>query len=211
VEAGETKVSSKVKRQNPVLESIQYSPIATVISDPKLPDNPIISANDSFCALTGYKMDEIIGRNCKFLTGENTESWQTEKLRQGISSLQPVLVELLNYKKDGTPFRNAVLVAPIFDDEGALEYFIGSQIELKDEVEAPSSNRHQNAVEIVNGLSPRQREILQKMAAGFRTKQIAYQLKLSEKTVQMHRMLLFKKLHTSNAADAVRIAVEAGL
>jgi PAS domain S-box-containing protein len=209
--SGGTKVSSKVKRQNPVLESIQHSPIATVISDPKLPDNPIISANDSFCALTGYKMDEIIGRNCKFLTGENTESWQTEKLRQGISSLQPVLVELLNYKKDGTPFRNAVLVAPIFDDEGALEYFIGSQIELKDEVEAPSSNRHQNAVEIVNGLSPRQREILQKMAAGFRTKQIAYQLKLSEKTVQMHRMLLFKKLHTSNAADAVRIAVEAGL
>jgi PAS domain S-box-containing protein len=204
-------VSSLVKRKNPVLDSIQYSPIATVISDPKQLGNPIISANDSFCELTGYTMDEIIGRNCKFLTGDNTESWQTEKLRQGIASLQPVLVELLNYKKDGTPFRNAVLVAPIFDDEGALEYFIGSQIELKDEVETSSSTRHQNAVEIVNGLSPRQREILQKMAAGFRTKQIAYQLKLSEKTVQMHRMLLFKKLHTSNAADAVRIAVEAGL
>ena len=74
-----------------------------------------------------------------------------------------------------------------------------------------SSARHQNAVALVKQLSPRQREILTQMAAGFRTKQIAYQLSLSEKTVQMHRMLMFKKLATSNAADAVRIAVEAGL
>ncbi len=176
-----------------------------------MPDNPIISVNDAFCVLTGYQADEILGRNCKFLTGEDTEPWQTEKLREGIASLTPVLVELMNYKKDGTPFRNAVLVAPVFDEVGVLEYFIGSQIELSEDADAPAANRHHNAVEIVNSLSRRQREILQKMAAGFRTKQIAYQLDLSEKTVQMHRMLLFKKLQTSNAADAVRIAVEAGL
>ena len=71
--------------------------------------------------------------------------------------------------------------------------------------------RQQEAARIVERLSPRQREILRHMAQGFRTKQIAYMLSLSEKTVQMHRMLMFKKLSTSNAADAVRIAVEAGL
>ncbi len=204
-------MKTKAKRVNPVLGTIKFSPIATVISDPRLPQNPIIEVNEAFCKLTGYAPDEILGRNCNFLTGEGTEDWQTEKLRQGIASLTPVLVELMNYKKDGTAFRNAVLVAPVFDEEGALEYFIGSQIELTDDADAPAANRHQTAVEIVNSLSPRQREILQKMAAGFRTKQIAYQLSLSEKTVQMHRMLLFKKLQTSNAADAVRIAVEAGL
>jgi PAS domain S-box-containing protein len=204
-------VTPKKKRINPVLGTIKFSPIATVISDPNLPQNPIVEVNDAFCALTGYTPDEILGRNCKFLTGDSTEPWQTEKLRQGIAAQTPVLVELMNYKKDGTPFRNAVLVAPVFDEDGTLEYFIGSQIELTDNADAPAANRHQNAVEIVNSLSPRQREILQKMAAGFRTKQIAYQLDLSEKTVQMHRMLLFKKLRTSNAADAVRIAVEAGL
>jgi PAS domain S-box-containing protein len=199
------------KNKNPLLASIDYSPIATVISDPRQPGNPIVASNQAFSDLTGYQKEEIVGRNCKFLAGEDTEPWLTDKLREGISSQKPVLVELLNYKKDGTPFRNAVLVAPVFDQAGLLEYYIGSQVELPEDAESPSVNRHQNAVEIVSHLSPRQKEILQKMAAGFRTKQIAYQLSLSEKTVQMHRMLLFKKLQTSNAADAVRIAVEAGL
>ncbi|MFC4291611.1 LuxR C-terminal-related transcriptional regulator [Sphingorhabdus arenilitoris] len=198
-------------RKNPILASIEHSPIATVISDPRQKNNPIVASNKAFSELTGYPEEEIIGRNCKFLAGEGTEPWLTEKLREGIAAQKPVLVELLNYKRDGTPFRNAVLIAPAFDDDGVLEYFIGSQVELPEDADAPSVNRHQNAVEIVSHLSPRQKEILQKMAAGFRTKQIAYQLSLSEKTVQMHRMLLFKKLQTSNAADAVRIAVEAGL
>jgi PAS domain S-box-containing protein len=193
------------------LASIQFSPIATVISDPRLPDNPIIAVNKAFCDLTGYPIEEIIGRNCKFLAGEATESWLTDRIRKGIEDHKPVLVEILNYKGDGTPFRNAVLVAPVFDSEGALQYFIGSQVEIDDESSGLSSSRHQSAIALVKQLSPRQRQILQQMAAGFRTKQIAYQLSLSEKTVQMHRMLMFKKLATSNAADAVRIAVEAGL
>jgi PAS domain S-box-containing protein len=204
------KTSNNPQSQS-LLASIEFSPIATVISDPRQANNPIVAVNDAFCKLTGYDPDFILGRNCKFLSGDATEPWLTQKLRDGIAAKKPVLVELLNYKKDGTPFRNAVLIAPVFDDDGVLEYYIGSQVELEADAEAPSTNRHQNAVEIISHLSPRQHEILKKMAAGFRTKQIAYQLSLSEKTVQMHRMLLFKKLNTSNAADAVRIAVEAGL
>ena len=145
------------------------------------------------------------------MAGAATETWLTERIRKGIDERKPVLVEILNYKRDGTAFRNAVLVAPVFDSAGELEYFIGSQVELEEDAIGLSSSRHQNAVALVKQLSPRQREILKQMAAGFRTKQIAYQLTLSEKTVQMHRMLMFKKLATSNAADAVRIAVEAGL
>ena len=202
---------SKRVAENPILASIQFSPIAAVISDPRLPANPIIAVNKPFCDLTGYPEEEIIGRNCKFLAGAATEPWLTERIRKGIDERKPVLVEILNYKRDGTPFRNAVLVAPVFDSAGELEYFIGSQVELEDDATGLSSARHQNAVALVKQLSPRQREILTQMAAGFRTKQIAYQLSLSEKTVQMHRMLMFKKLATSNAADAVRIAVEAGL
>ena len=202
---------TKKTAANPILASIQFSPIAAVISDPRLPGNPIIAANQPFCDLTGYSLEEIIGRNCKFLAGAATETWLTERIRKGIDERKPVLVEILNYKRDGTPFRNAVLVAPVFDSAGELEYFIGSQVELEEDAIGLSSSRHQNAVALVKQLSPRQREILKQMAAGFRTKQIAYQLTLSEKTVQMHRMLMFKKLATSNAADAVRIAVEAGL
>jgi PAS domain S-box-containing protein len=194
-----------------LLASIRVSPIAAVISDPRLPLNPIVAVNDAFCRLTGYPVDEIIGRNCKFLAGPATEPWLTERISTGVRERRPVLVEILNYKRDQTPFRNAVLVAPVFDAEGELEYFLGSQVELPDDAVGPLSARHAHAVAVVKTLSPRQREILQRIAAGYRSKQIAWQLSLSEKTVKMHRSLMFQKLGTTNIADAIRIAVEAGL
>ena len=197
--------------RHPVLDSIRFSPIATVVSDPTQADNPLIAVNAAFCALTGYTEAEVIGRNCRFLRGPDTENGQTDKLRTAVYGQHAALAELINYRKDGSPFRNAVMIAPLFDDDGKLELFVGSQIEVLPEEGSIGLVRQQQAAQIVDRLSPRQREILQQMARGFRTKQIAYRLSLSEKTVQMHRMLMFKKLSTSNAADAVRIAVEAGL
>lgn len=194
-----------------MLESIQHSPIATVVSDPRQKDNPLIAVNQAFLDLTGYAEDEVVGRNYRFLRGVDTETAQTEKLRTAIFERKPTLAELINYKKDGTKFRNAVMLAPLFDASGELEYFVGSQIEIPKAEDSITTIRQQQAAELVDTLSPRQREILKLMAQGYRTKQIAYMLDLSEKTVQMHRMLLFKKLSTSNAADAVRIAVEAGI
>lgn len=194
-----------------LLLSIGLSPIASVISNPRLSDNPIIAANGAFCALTGYAEREIIGRNCRFLAGPATEPWLTEKIRMATAARKPVLVEILNYKRDGTEFRNAVLVAPVFDGNGLLAWFLGTQVELPDDQDAPSSVRHHVAVEAVKTLSPRQLQVLEKIAAGYRSKQIAHQLSLSEKTVKMHRSLLLTKLGKSSVADAVRIAVEAGL
>jgi PAS domain S-box-containing protein len=207
------KLFSKNSRsdRHPVLDSIRFSPIATVVSDPTQADNPLIAVNAAFCALTGYTEAEVIGRNCRFLRGPDTENGQTDKLRTAVYGQHSALAELINYRKDGSPFRNAVMIAPLFDDDGNLELFVGSQIEVLPDEGSIGLVRQQQAAQIVDRLSPRQREILQQMARGFRTKQIAYRLSLSEKTVQMHRMLMFKKLSTSNAADAVRIAVEAGL
>lgn len=194
-----------------LLTSISTSPIASVISNPRLPLNPIVAVNDAFCALTGYRTDEIIGRNCKFLTGPETEPWLTERIAAGIRDHRPVLVEILNYKRDGTQFRNAVFVAPVFDHDGLLEYFIGSQVELLKEEAGPLSSRRANSVALVKTLSPRQRQVLELIAAGHSSKQIAYKLGLSEKTIKMHRALLMPKLGATNIADAVRIAVEAGM
>jgi PAS domain S-box-containing protein len=191
--------------------SIVNSPIASVISNPRLPDNPIIAVNQAFCDLTGYEPDEILGRNCRFLAGPATEPWLTERIRQGTRDRKPTLVEILNYKRDGRPFRNAVLVAPVFLPDGQLEYFIGSQVELDEEAIGPSTNRHHHAVEVVRTLSPRQREVLQQIARGYRSKQISFHLGLSEKTVKMHRALILEKIGTHNVADAIRLAVEAGL
>ncbi len=187
------------------------SPIASVISNPRLKDNPIIACNASFIELTGYGEDEIVGRNCRFLAGPATEPWLTETIRSGVRKHRPVLVEILNYKRDGTPFRNAVLVAPIFDETGELEFFLGSQVELEAETPIPNSSRRMAAAMLVKALTSRQREVLEQMAAGYLNKQIAFTLGLSEQTVKMHRALLMQRLGASTTADAIRIAVEAGL
>ena len=194
-----------------LLLAIRHTPIASVITNPRLPDNPVVAANEAFCSLTGYPESEIVGRNCRFLAGEATEPWLSETIREAIRGKTPVLVEILNYKRDGTPFRNAVLVAPVFGPDGELTYFLGSQLAVPDELQSPLTVRRAQAVEQVRRLSPRQREILREVAAGYRTKQIAHRLSLSEKTVKMHRGILFERLGTTNVAEAVRIAVEAGL
>jgi PAS domain S-box-containing protein len=188
---------------------IATSPIAAVISDPRRPDNPIVECNDAFIALTGYGADEIIGHNCRFLTGPGTEDELSETLRAAIRERRPALVEILNYKKDGSPFRNAVLVAPIFGSEGRLEYFLGSQMEVGDDA-ARFSERRALALQAVERLSPRQREVLLLMAAGNLNKQISFELGLSERTVKMHRAALLRSLGVETTADAIRLAVEAG-
>jgi PAS domain S-box-containing protein len=189
---------------------IGSSPIAAVMSNPRLPDNPIIECNEAFEVLTGYTREEIIGHNCRFLSGAGTEPWLTEMLRNGIRRRQPVMVEILNYKKDGTPFRNAVMVAPVFDAEGELEYFLGSQVEIAEDVARANDARREAAHLRIAALSRRQRQVLLQMAAGKLNKQIAFELGLSERTVKMHRAAVFAALGVRTSADAIRLAIEAG-
>ena len=189
---------------------IGSSPIAAVISNPRLTDNPIVECNAAFEALTGYRRDEIIGNNCRFLTGKGTEPELTELLRDGIRRRQPVIVEILNYKKDGSPFRNAVMVAPIFGNSGELEYFLGSQVEIAEDVARANDVRREAARSRIAALSRRQREVLLLLASGKLNKQIAYQLGLSERTVKMHRAAVFAALGVKTSADAIRLAIEAG-
>ena len=195
-----------------LLALIERSPIASVISDPRHADNPIIACNDAFCALTGYPRDEVLGRNCRFLSGPGTEPWLSEQIRKGVREHKPVLVEILNYKRDGTPFRNAVLVAPVYDDDDEeLVYFLGSQVEIDDDAPAPASLRRIRAAERVKALSQRQWQVLKLASNGLLNKQIAAELGLSEKTVKMHRAILMDRLGTPTTADMIRVAVEAGL
>jgi PAS domain S-box-containing protein len=190
---------------------IDNSLVAAVVSNPRLPDNPIVACNRAFVDLTGYSEREIIGRNCRFLRGPDTEAELTEQLSAGIAARVPVMVEILNYKKDGTPFRNAVMIAPIFDAEGEIEYFLGSQVELAPSAHEGQQGRASIAREKVAGLPKRQREILQCIAAGKLNKQIAWELQLSERTVKLHRAAVLKALGVRTSADAIRMAIEAGL
>ncbi|MFC0589079.1 PAS domain-containing protein [Novosphingobium aquiterrae] len=185
---------------------IDHSHVAAVVSDPRLPDNPIIACNSAFMQLTGYSRDEIVGRNCRFLRGERTEPAQTAMLRDAVAQRRAVMVELINYRKDGTAFRNAVMIAPLFDDDGELTYFLGSQMAIDDD----GANRHDRAREKIATLTTRQHQILEGLAKGRLNKQIAYDLGLTERTVKMHRAALLKTLGVRTVAEAIRIAIEAG-
>jgi PAS domain S-box-containing protein len=194
-----------------LLEVIGLSPVASVISNPRRPDNPIEVANPAFCRLTGYKESDIVGRNCRFLAGAATEPWLTDRIRDGIARRTSVLVDILNYRSDGSSFRNAVLISPLFDAEGELAWFLGSQVELGDDSTRLFDARREQAAGLVAALPPRQRQVLEQLSRGLLNKQIAHRLGISEKTVKMHRALLLEKLGVRTSADAIRIAVEAGL
>ena len=186
---------------------IASSKVAAVVSDPRQPDNPIVACNEAFMQLTGYPKEEILGRNCRFLRGDRTEPEQTAMLREAVAGSRPVMVELINYKKDGTPFRNAVMIAPLFDEKGELAYFLGSQMAIDDS----GASRHEQARALVDGLSRLQRQILEALAKGRLNKQIAYELDLTERTIKMHRAAMLRALGVRTVAEAIRIAIEAGL
>ncbi len=187
------------------------SPIASVLSNPRLKDNPIVACNPSFCALTGYPPEQVLGRNCRFLSGKGTEPWLSDVIRAGVSEHRPVMVEILNYKADSTPFRNAVMVAPMYGEADELVYFLGSQVEIPDDGPGPSTTRRIRAAHMVKELSERQRQVLRLAADGLLNKQIAGELGVSEKTVKMHRAILMQRLGVHNTAEMIRVAVEAGL
>lgn len=182
-----------------------------VVSNPRKADNPLEVVNPAFCDLTGYSERDVVGRNCRFLAGEETDIADTRRLSSAIGKLQPALVDILNYRQDGQPFRNGVMITPLFDQNGDLQWFLGSQVDLGVADETSLAGRRSAASKRVSCLSQRQRQVLSLMARGLLNKQIAWELKISEKTVKMHRSLLLHRLDAASSAEAIRVAVEAGL
>nr|AML79649.1 putative LOV domain-containing protein [Carapichea ipecacuanha] len=106
-----------------------------VITDPRLPDNPIIFASDSFLELTEYSREEILGRNCRFLQGPETDPATVRKIRRAIDTQSEVTVQLINYTKTGKKFWNLFHLQPMRDQKGEVQYFIGVQLDGSEHVE----------------------------------------------------------------------------
>ncbi|KAB1226083.1 Phototropin-1 [Morella rubra] len=106
-----------------------------VITDPRLPDNPIIFASDSFLELTEYSREEILGRNCRFLQGPETDPATVKKIREAIDNQTDVTVQLINYTKSGKKFWNVFHLQPMRDQKGEVQYFIGVQLDGSQHVE----------------------------------------------------------------------------
>ncbi|KAL6217877.1 hypothetical protein ACLB2K_011094 [Fragaria x ananassa] len=118
-----------------------------VISDPRIPDNPIIFASDSFLELTEYTREEILGRNCRFLQGPETDQATVQKIRDAIREQREITVQLINYTKSGKKFWNLFHLQPMRDHKGELQYFIGVQLDGSDHVE-PLRNRLSERAEL---------------------------------------------------------------
>ena len=117
-------------RGNVFFAAIEMTRMPMVITDPHQNDNPIVFANNAFLDLTLYEKEEVLGRNCRFLQGAQTDRGEVAKLREAIENEASIALELLNYKRDGTPFWNAVFIGPIHDASGKLLYFFASQIDV---------------------------------------------------------------------------------
>src|SRR5215207_3056213 len=101
-----------------------------VITDPRMPDNPIVYVNPAFERISGYPMDEVLGHNCRFLQADDRDQSSLDELRVALREERECRVILKNYRKDGTPFWNELYVAPIHDEEGTLTNFVGVQNDI---------------------------------------------------------------------------------
>lgn len=115
-----------------VRQIFEQSRLAMCISDPSAPDNPIVYVNAAFVALTGYAATDVIGRNCRFLQGPGTDPATRREVAKAIQAREIVVTEIVNHRRDGTPFWNALHVGPIYDQHGQLRFFFGSQWDVSD-------------------------------------------------------------------------------
>jgi PAS domain S-box-containing protein len=118
-------------------EAIESLPFSMVLASAELPDQPIVYVNERFEQTTGYSAESVIGINCRFLQGDATDPAKVQEINNGLASGHDVTVDLENYKADGTPFRNRLLISPIRDESGAVVSYLGIQRELPDGVDAP--------------------------------------------------------------------------
>ncbi|HEY9829028.1 MAG TPA: adenylate/guanylate cyclase domain-containing protein [Stenomitos sp.] len=133
-----TRLQESVKLRD---QAIAASSVGIVIADARLPDMPLIYVNPAFEQITGYSATEVLGYNCRFLQGKKTKQPAVDKLRAAIKAGEHCTVNLLNYRKDGTPFWNELTISPIYDEENHLTHFVGIQADISDRIRAEQALR----------------------------------------------------------------------
>ena len=137
--------------------AMDEAPVGITISDPDRPDNPLIYVNRAFERVTGYPRSEVLGNNCRMLQGPESDPETVARMREAIDAEEPVQVEILNYRKDGTEFWNEVTIAPLTNHAGEVTNFVGFQADVTARKEAELALERERAnlahlVERINGL-----------------------------------------------------------
>ena len=115
---------------DPFASAVRATRMPMVITDPRLPDNPLVFVNDAFCRLTGYARDEILGRNCRFLQGPDSDPAAVAAIRAAVGQTRSIEIDVRNHRKTGEPFWNRLLLAPVHNAQGDLTYFFASQLDV---------------------------------------------------------------------------------
>lgn len=115
--------------------ALDFTKVGITITDPSLTDNPIVYVNEGFLSMTGYHLDEVLGKNCRFLQGEETDRKAVQEIKDGIQNKKRVSIKLKNYRKDGTPFWNDLAIDPFYMAEEGKYYFIGIQKDISKQEE----------------------------------------------------------------------------
>ncbi|WP_338322992.1 histidine kinase famiy protein [Croceibacterium ferulae] len=133
--------------------AIEMTRMPMILTDPHQPDNPIVFANKAFLDLTLYEEAEVVGRNCRFLQGAQTDREMVGQLRDAVANNESIALELLNYRRDGTPFWNAVFIGPVYDTSGNLLYFFASQLDVTRRRESEKVSAQAQKMEAVGQLT----------------------------------------------------------
>ncbi|MBC9208713.1 PAS domain-containing protein [Roseomonas aerophila] len=115
---------------DPFVAAVRATRMPMIITDPRQHDNPVVFTNDAFCRLTGYSRQEILGHNCRFLQGEETDPETVRRIREAVAAARSIEIDIRNHRKNGEPFWNRLLLAPVRDAEGRLAYFFASQVDV---------------------------------------------------------------------------------
>lgn len=119
------------KEQTEILvQAIEACQVGITLADPAQDDIPLTFVNKAFEQISGYSRDEMIGKNCRFLQGENTQAEHVKLIRDAIKNKESINTELLNYHKDGRIFWNNIQISPVYNTEGELKSFVGTQVDI---------------------------------------------------------------------------------
>ena len=121
---------------DPFAAAMRAARLPMIVTDARQSDNPIVFANDAFLTLTGYDRDEAVGHNCRFLQGPRTDPLQVDRLRRAIAHGEEVALEILNYRKDGSSFWNALYLSPVRGETGEILHFFGTLRDISEQKQA---------------------------------------------------------------------------
>jgi PAS domain S-box-containing protein len=179
--------------------AVETTRMPMIVTDPLQPDNPIMFANRAFLQMTGYSSAEIVGANCRFLQGPETDRSVVDEIRSAIAERREIATEILNYRKDGSTFWNALFISPVYDRNGELVYFFASQLDVsrrRDAEDALSQAQKMEALgQLTGGIAHDFNNLLQVMTGYLDILDI----QLDNETVPKQRM--------SRGVDSIRSAV----